>query len=310
MGAGAEERGHRLARAVAIWILVFLAMSAVTSVRAAGNGFCQTATLRDYYKPLKHLPALHPSPLGEDLPFAPPRIGLSRLSGQQLQVGAGERGFTLSFDPYETNRVSPSRRLDWQVTARLVSLDKRGKTRAVVGKVERRVERLRPTSEGFHGLKFDFDLPGKPAVYRLEIAFESKSGKRLGRFGEYIRVLRPSLDVGISLDATSYHRGETLRATLDNRGAAFLSFGLSRLIEYWDGTAWTQPPVAFPGGPIPAIGLLLGPGESASCWSVAIPPDAVPGTYRFLENVGHSHGGFSPPSRNPLEVSTEFTVTE
>lgn len=304
---GCRRRPRKVAAASCIWLL--LALAAATTACGAGNGFCQTAVLRDYYKPLKHLPAMHPSPLGEHLPFAPPRIGLSRLSGQQLQVGAGERGFTLSFDPYETNRVSPSRRLDWQVTARLVSLDKRGKARAVVGKVERRVERLRPTSEGFHGLKFDFDLPGKPAVYRLEIAFESKSGKRLGRFGEYIRVLRPSLDVGISLNATSYHRGETLRATLENRGGAFLSFGLSRLIEYWDGNAWTQP-VAFPGGPVPAIGLLLGPGESASCWSVAIPPDAVPGTYRFLENLGHSHGGFSPPSRNPLEVSTEFTVME
>lgn len=123
-------------------------------------------------------------------------------------------------------------------------------------------------------------------------------------------VLRPSLDVGISLDATSYRRGETLHATLDNRGAAFLGFGLSRRIEYRDGTTWTQPPVEFPGGPVPAIGLLLGPGESASCWSVAIPQDAAPGTYRFVEKLGHSNGGVSPPSRNPLEVSAEFAVTE
>jgi hypothetical protein len=162
----------------------------------------------------------------------------------------------------------------------LVELDRRGRRIGLPRTIKRNIKRLR-TAE------FGFEVSGRPAIYRLEIIFENESGERLARFGEYFRVLRPGLDVDFFLNGTTFHRGEQVQAWLVNRGAAILSFGLSTTIEY-DGTAWTKPPVAFPGGPVLAIGLAIGPGVKTTCWKTIIPNDSAPGVYRFGTEVEHS----------------------
>ena len=266
---------------------------------------CNATTIHDYAKPLNHLPPVQPVPLGQHPHFAPNGVELGRLTGGPLQPGPSRRGFILSYSHYGS--TAPSRRLDWRVTARLTTLDRHGRRKGLPQTTEKRVRKLR---SGDHELEFAFDVPGKPAIYRLEIVFEDKGGKRLARFGEYFRVLRPSVNVDFFLEGTSFHRGETVQPFLANRGAAFLSFGLELIVEYNDEGTWTQPPVAFPGHPVPAIGLVLGPGERGSCWSATIPPDAVPGTYRLSKTIGHSTSPRFEARRNPIMVSAEFTVTE
>ncbi|MGN6586177.1 MAG: hypothetical protein ACTHKT_01735 [Solirubrobacterales bacterium] len=298
-----SERGHKrwCKRFVAAAVTVFALSCSTTPAMAS---FCDTGTLHDYTKVLKHLPKPPAPPLRGQLGFAPSGVLLSSFGSGLLQLGPGERGFSLSFSTRKGGHLSP--RLDWQVSSRLIEIDRRGRPLGTPETVERKVKRLRPVEDG--DLRFIFAVPGRPALYRLEIVFENAKGERLGRFGEDFRVLRPHLDVGLTLNATSFHRGETVQAWLLNRSAAFLFFGLARGIEYNDGTAWTRPPVEFPHGPVPEIGLNLGPGEKASCWKVTIPVDAALGTYRFIERLDYFYSSFKP--RRPLEASAEFTVTE
>lgn len=262
--------------------------------------FCDSQVIRDYTKVLERLPAIPPGPPDEHPAFAPAQVLLLHHASGPLQVGGAERGFIITFAPSEEGG-SASRRLDWQVTSRLVELDRHGHPVGPPRTIERKVKRLRTADFGFR-------VSGKPAIYRLEIVFENESGGRLGRYGGYFRVLRPSLDVDFLLNGSTFHRGDRVQAWLVNRGVASLSFGLGKTIEYNDGTAWTKPPVAFPGGPVPAIGLAIGPGVKTSCWTTTIPTDAALGVYRFATEVDASLK--APGETKPLDLGAEFTVVE
>lgn len=287
--------------------LALLTSSVWLSGTPARADFCQTGKVRDYEKPLKRLPAVPAPPLDDRLDFAPAGTYLGHFNYGPLQVGPGKRGFDLNYSPYEGS--PPSRRLDWQITSRLSMVNRSGARIGPPRTIEKYVKRLRPEGEG--NLSFTFEVPGKQALYRLEIVFENKAGRRLARFGENFRVLQPSLDVDLILNET-YRRGELVRPWLVNRGVGFLFFGLGKAIEYWDGATWTAPPVKFPGvgGPIPAIGLTAGPGETRSCWGTTIPADATPGTYRFRTDVDYSPSAPFRQPVTPLDLSAEFTVTE
>jgi len=289
-------------REVCLVVLAAISLGLWVAPAAEAADFCETTIVYDYAKPLKGLPASPSPPLDEHLSFAPARVFLGRHAYGPLQLGQGERGFSLSFSPYSESN-SASRRVGWQVTSRLTKVDRHGRRLAASQTIERHVKRV-PAGRG---LDFGFDVPGKPAIYKLEIVFEDGAGKRLARFGEYFRVLRPSLDVNFFLNGATFHRGETVQAWLANRGVAFLSFGLEKTIEYNDGTTWT--PVQFSSGVVPAIGLGIGPGERTSCWGVTIPQNAALGTYRFAKTIDHSTDRLFFRSA-PLEVSAEFTVAE
>jgi hypothetical protein len=296
-------------RLAAIALAAVLVLSLPGSAgRAEANGFCDDEVIRDYTKVLKRLPRVPAPPLDDRLNFGPSRVFVGRANLGPLQLEGGERGYVISYSPYEVD-PAPSGRLDWRVTSRLVKLDRRGKPLGKPQEIKKNVKRLWPNQGNYDGLEFIFDVPAKPALYRQEVVFENASGRRLGRFGENFRVLRPSLDVGFLLNGTAFRRGEVVRAWLVNRGATFLSFGLGEQIQFNGGTGWTHPPVAFPSGPVPAIGLGIGPGVRTTCWSTTIPSDAALGTYRFVKTVDYSSQ--APFGRGiPLELSAEFTVTE
>jgi hypothetical protein len=282
---------------------VTLVMLGITA-SAGARGFCENEVIRDYAKPLERLPQVLALPFEGRLDFAPGRVSLGSLGRGPLQLGSGERGFSLSYSPYEAEATKPTRRLDWHVTSRLVEVDRRGRRIGEPELIEKHVERLWPTRRG---LDFTFQVPGKPALYRLELVFENRGGKRLARFGENFRVLRATLDVGLALSATTLRPGETVRARLLNRGAAVLFFGLGRSIEYFDGTNWIGPPPGLRQGPIPAIGLFLPPGGSGSCWQATIPPDAPAGLYRFGVEFDF-YKSYRRDEGGSQTVSSEFTV--
>lgn len=288
-------------------LFIITAIAAFVACLGAANPargeFCESQLIHDYAKPLRGLRPLPATPLDEHLDFAPARVYLGHSQSGLLQVGPGQRGFVLAFSPWSDDNPA-SRRVGWQVTARLVKINQHGRPLAAPRTIERHVKRV-PAKKG---VPFEFAVSGELALYRLEIVFENGKGERLARFGEYFRVLRPSLDVDFFLNGTSFHRGELVQAYLVNRGVAYLSFGLDRTIQFYDGSSWTDPPGDWGGGVVPAIALRIAPGIKTSCWSKTIPTDAGLGTYRFVKTVDQSTG--APFSREtPLEVSAEFTVT-
>jgi hypothetical protein len=269
----------------------------------AAAAFCSSQVIHDYTKVLDRLPPVAAPP--ERPHFAPSGVYLGEpgVDGP-LQLGAGERGFRLSYLP-RTEPPVPTQRLEWRVTSRLVMVDRNGRRLGEPQKFEKRVKRLWPTRNGYDSRDLIFEVPGKPALYRMEIVFENERGKRLARYGEYFRVLPRSEDFHLALDRTEARAGETVSATLVNRGGAFLFFGLASQVQYNDGTAWVPAP-QFPRGEIPLIGFRLGPGESKSCWSATVPPESPSGKYRFVVRADRTWSWSSPPKS--VEVAAEFDI--
>lgn len=275
-----KERGcHR--QQLAVLTVLALALLGSTASQAMG---CATRVIRDYKAPLADLPPLPTPPVTERLPFAPERVYFQLLGRGPLQAGEGARGFSLSFSPYQASEPSPT--LNWHLTSTLTVIDERGQALAPAQTIEQDVGKIEPEdSRGEGRVMTKFDVPASPALYRLEVAIENEKGEGLATFGEYFRVLEPSVDFDLSLNRKKFRPGQTIRATLSNPGVAWLGFGLFGGIEYKKGNSWTRPPREFPSRAVPAIGLVMGPGEAKSCWSVEIPETAVPGRYRFSTRV-------------------------
>jgi hypothetical protein len=289
----------------AICAAVLVGLPQPTSATAA---FCESRIVRDYAGFLRNLPPLTPRPMAERLPFAPERVFFGGLSGGPLQVGWGIRGFSLSYSPNEPEADKPSPELNWHVTATLTSIDRQGQPLAPPQTIDQHIDRLWPRGAGGAGeVRWDFYIPGGPAIYRLEIVFENSNGEQLAAFGEYFRVLRPSVDFRFSLNKKKARPGQTVRAKLSNYGVALLAFGLGKTIEYHDGTSWTEPPVEFYSGLVSAIRLGLSPGTSKSCWSATIPENAPPGRYRLATRVEVSKR-LEPGPKNQRTVRAGFTV--
>ncbi|MDX6603252.1 MAG: Bacterial Ig-like domain [Solirubrobacterales bacterium] len=295
-------------RKIMAMLVVGLAAGSVLTTIApatASAGFCTEGTAHDYAKPLKRLAELRAAPVTERLPFGPARVFFNHSSSGPLVVGDGEVGYTLSYSPYfPGHHLSPP--LNWIVEARYMRVDQRGKTTRAMGHIMRRINRLRADEDKPSG-RVDFLFKaGKPSLYRLEITFTDLSGKRLARYGEYLRVLKPKLDARLALNGAAFRPGERVTARLDNYGTTTLSFGLSRSVEYFGGTAWIEAPNSAQ-GPTAAIGLGLGPGASAQCWNFTIPPDEPPGQYRFVVRADSSSDSRQGEAKS-LTLGSEFQI--
>jgi hypothetical protein len=159
---------------------------------------------------------------------------------------------------------------------------------------------------------------GNP-VYRLEISFRNKAGALLGRFGEYVRVLRRTGSEGrrLALNKTSFLPGEAVVAHAEELGVGWIEVNDTYTIEVHDGSTWARAPIT-PKGVSLLIGTIVGPGEATSvsrfnpaksCWAFAIPPGASPGLYRFvIDGVSMKVDGRRLFRGPPLSLSAEFQI--
>jgi hypothetical protein len=285
-------------------IAVAAGLVAAAAPASASATFCQTAVVHDYMKPLEQTPAIRPVPLDGHLPFGPARVFVGRANPLQLLVGPSEAGFSLSFSPYYRGaKYSPL--LNWIVEARFASVDRRGETRELLGIRREDVKRLRSDESGSGRLLLSFDVK-QPGLYRVEMTIERPSGKRLVRYGEYIRMVPRRENLRLALPTAQVRPGEVVSPWLENRGTESLFYGLGYAIERWNGSAWE--PVPLPFSAVPAIGLGTGPGRAASCWSYQVPSDATPGRYRFVLRLDRGWGIWSAQEREAT-LTAEFEVT-
>jgi hypothetical protein len=279
-----------------------LVAGAVPTAAAAIS--CENEIVHDYAKPLKRLPKLRQPPL-ETLPFAPARVFFDQIGRGPLITGSGKVGFSLSYSSYPNHHPSP--RLNWVVAVNIAEIDGRGRTTRVIRFIEEEVKRLRSADDEPSGDLLLAAKISKPGLYRAQITFSRPSGERLGRYGGYVRLLRPTLDAGIALNKASFHPGETLIATLENRGAEALSYGLGYTIEGFYGVGWRPAPIS-PSGPVPAIGLEMGAGEKSTCWSFLIPANAAAGAYRFAWFGEATRSTLRGQRATPLARYSEFQI--
>jgi hypothetical protein len=254
--------------------------------------FC-TNPADNYKTPLEALQAIPAVPEGGVLPFAA-GMTVAATGPQGVLVGGSSIGFRLANTAPE-GTVAP--RLNWTVLERLVRLTKSGTQLHPAGL--KRID-LRQLPAGKHrGLTFA--IPPTPAVYSLEVTIQNHRGRPLGRYGEYLRVVSRTVNVGITLAA--YDRvapGAYVESCVENHGtASFTPTGTS--LERSDSSGWHPVFVGPQYSPAQTtIQRTLGPGESEKIGTL-VPPNALPGLYK-LNATGLTDLG------EPVALAAEFGV--
>jgi hypothetical protein len=201
--------------------------------------------------------------------------GMTLAATPALMVDRGEIHMWLSRRT-EAPVLHPNLKLEisvWRV-------DWRGRPVELLKESHRRVRAI----GGEKRLEERFRLPRRPGVYRLTATFQTRTARTLGTAGFYTRLVRPTLDARLRLDASTYARGHVVLARFENLGTTTLMYGAAYRIERFDGGNW----VSVPEAPteFPAIAYFAAPGASGGhCSSFLIPHSLQPGRYRMSKEV-------------------------
>ena len=153
---------------------------------------------------------------------------------------------------------------------------------APVGRERVRRRTLVRPREGM--IDLSFPVSARPALYRVEISFENKSGKRLGRYGRYFRVVPIVRRARLGIESGTYLAGETVYARVENYGTIFVTFGVPYSVERYDGSTWARAPES-PKGPWILPLLLAQSGYTGECLGFRSPVSMPPGLYRIVKGV-------------------------
>jgi hypothetical protein len=263
---GGRSRGF--AAAIALTVALCCAAPASAVVYESEPPFCQPTVLTDYLAPLAQMPPLH-SPGGN------PGFGRGRLdltSTPSLVVRSGEVGYTLSLRP-KARPLHPK----WTATTTLARIDAHGQPVQVLATVRRKLRTIsRKRSAGA-----SFQISGEPAFYRVTAVIRNRSGRKVGGFGFYYRVVVPETDAKLALNGTAFRPGQTVFGRIENFGSTRVEYGAGRQIQRQEGSAWVPAPED---PPLPAIAVLyfVQPGLTGRCFGFGIPSAMPPGRYRMM----------------------------
>jgi hypothetical protein len=265
-----------------------------TKKAAAPLPFCSNPVVDNYRAPLQTLQPIPALPEGGVLRFGPEGTTVAATGPQGLLIAGSNIGFRL------TNAApvgTPSKTLGWTVLERLIRLTKNGHGLHPSGL--KRIN-LKQLPAGKHrGLTFP--ITATPAIYSLEVTIQNHRGRLLGRYGEYIRVVSRTVNVGITLAAyDNVVPGSYIESCFENHGTASVApTGTS--LERFDGTSWRPVVVGPQYSPAQsAIQRILGPGEAERI-ATLVPPNAKPGLYK-LTATG------TTDLAEPIVLSAEFGV--
>jgi hypothetical protein len=270
---------------------------AKTKKAATSAVFCGSPVVDNYWGTVEKLKPIPAVPEGGVLRFAPAGLTLGVTGPQGILIGGSSVGLRLT---NTSTALTVAARLNWVVLERLIRFSADGTKIQPAGL--KRID-LRQLPAGKHrGLTFP--LTGAPGIYSLEITIQNHRGRLLGRYGEYLRVVNRTVEVGIKLAAyDNVVPGGYLESCFENHGSAAVTpTGTS--LERFDGTTWRL--VAVPVGPQytpaqSAIPRSLGPGEAERIGTL-IPVGAKPGLYKLIAT------GTVLDSGEPVVIGAEFGV--
>jgi hypothetical protein len=257
--------------------------------------FCGSPVVDNYWATVEKLKPIPAVPEGGVLSFAPAGLTLGITGPQGILVGGSSVGLRLT-NASTAPAVAP--RLNWVVLERLIRFSADGTKIQPAGL--KRID-LKQLPAGKHrGLTFP--LAGAPGIYSLEITIQNHRGRLLGRYGEYLRVVNRTVDVGINLGAyDNLAPGSYLESCFENHGSASVTPTATSLERFANGT-WRSVAVGPQYSPAQTvIQRTLGPGEAERIGTL-IPPNAQPGLYKLIAT------GTVLDSGEPVVIGAEFGV--
>ncbi len=252
--------------------LIALAVAATPSPAVASESepaFCESTTLHDYLVPLRTLPKLRELPYRRhaEPPFHGVDIG---ASGPSLAVNGGSAGYQLQWD----------RNPGWRLTLTFARVNGRGE---VVRRLGLRHDRLGALGQALIA-EPRFGLPRRPGLFRTTLLIRTANGRELGEFGNYYRVVRPTVHARLVTERTVYRPGETVFARLENPGASFTLFGEEFAVEKLEGESWVPAPDVE--DPLHMNLYFVAPGATGGhCTVFPIPASTSPGHYRVSQEA-------------------------
>jgi hypothetical protein len=276
-------------------LLALLALSLLGAPSAAAATepeppFCERTALHDYLVPLKGMPKLRELPFRRAVESSLFRGVNVSAAGPTLAVNGGRAGYQLQWD------TNPR----WEVTVALAKVNRSGEVIRPLGQRHLRLGQLAPALI----TEPAFTMPGRPALYRTTLTIRSAGGRKLAEFGNYYRVIRPTVNVRLTSIASVYRPGATLYARVENLGTAIVLSDEESAIEKREGESWVPVPES-PGLFAPLY--FVAPGATGSrCTVFPIPTSMPPGRYRLSQEAVISWP-FERRERRPT-LRAEFEV--
>lgn len=269
--SGIKHRSLAALAATAALAAALLAPGPATAAVTYGlePAFCRPTVLHNYLKALDRLPRLR-WPKHERLGFAPK---LHLVSLPQLVSPAFSRAPKVGFRLFAERR---SRSYSgWTLTATLTRV-------RWDGRVLERVARAKLDLGNPQGKTFK--VGEEPGAYRLTVDFRSDTGKRLGSFGRYFRIVQPNPAFGFAINATAYRPEQTVLGRIENVGSTQLVSSGAYRIDRLENGAWVHAPEDVPAQETFEL-YFIEPGRTSDCTRFWIPPQMPPGRYRMVREV-------------------------
>lgn len=140
----------------------------------------------------------------------------------------------------------------------------------------------------YRSQQLNFTVPAdySPGVYRYELEVSKLGGARLARYGQYVRILRPTVKPALSVEATAGADGAELQLQVSNLGTTAISYGKGgpERIERFEDGEWRKVDILDRGRVLRSLRGVTA-GRRGPCESVRIAADAPAGRYRVVLKV-------------------------
>jgi hypothetical protein len=246
---------------------------------ALAQGQCNEAREVDYEAPFSALPSVSGIPLDRNLPFGPPRLKLRALQ-EQVLIGPALFGYEAFIDRISIRHPVKG---DFKVQLKLFQVNQQGRRVSVLSTKEEKVGTI--ASRAFNGRPLRLKVPGRNGIYLFDMRFRRADGQSLHHYAEYLRVVKPTVDVRLKMQSESYALGETARFWIENRGTREADpVGTEFTFERYENGQWVKAPGSPTGFPRLRLKPLVA-GEAGFCSSFVIPSEEPPGLYRVKKSV-------------------------
>jgi hypothetical protein len=239
---------------------------------ASPQRFCKREEGR-YVETLRRMPRVHLLPGSGRLPFAASSAHFSAIT-HPVVVGGGQIGYGFSSEDDEGGQS-----IGWTFRGRVVPVDGRGQAirNAPIA------ERMTRSHGDLSDLQLRFNLSSQPALYKVELTFRNRAGHLLGKYGEYVRVVKRTVNVAMRLSDSVFSPEQTLYMRVANLGTVTVHSGPEFVLEHLLGGRWTTDP-ASPQDVWRTSLQVLFAGESSHCQEFEIPMSQPAGLYRLSKD--------------------------
>lgn len=293
LGRGQVRGGTLSTRRFAVGALLGSLLLALAPAAQGDDGAsCKDPIAVDYLTPFRQMPQLRQPRRNGPLPFAPGDIRGTR-GEPEVQTGRGRIGFA-----FLASRI-PKRglRVGWRVAIEVVRLDSQGQ---VVRRVRRKREVVRRI---WNNRQLDFTVRAnlQRGLYRYQIELRDKTGSRLAKYGQYLRVMKPRFRVALDAMPGRVRAGNEVALQVTNFGSVAISYAANGIQRQVDGQ-WVSADFGSHDG-VRRRPISLLPGRRGPCRQLEIPEDAPAGLYRAQMLA------YTQAAKRPRTVSAQFAVS-